>query len=73
MFVFDLQSGGLLVVSQVWRGPWVDAITLFGIPSGRSDACGGGGRYGLALDMIDCKGRMLNIPRTKNEKPVHVP
>ena len=23
--------------------------------------------------MVDCKGRMLNIPRTKNEEPIHVP
>lgn len=23
--------------------------------------------------MVDWKGRMLNIPRTKNEEPVHVP
>jgi integrase len=29
-------------------------------------------RYGLTWDMIDFKGRMLNIPRTKNEEPIHV-
>ena len=23
--------------------------------------------------MVDCKGRMLNIPRTKNEERIHVP
>jgi integrase len=32
-----------------------------------------GSQYGLTWDMIDWKGRMLNIPRTKNEEPVHVP
>jgi integrase len=32
-----------------------------------------GSQYGLAWDMIDWKGRMLDIPRTKNEEPVHVP
>jgi integrase len=32
-----------------------------------------GSQYGLTWDMVDWKGRMLNIPRTKNEEPVHVP
>jgi integrase len=32
-----------------------------------------GSQYGLTWDMIDWKGRMLNIPRTKNEEPNHVP
>jgi hypothetical protein len=32
-----------------------------------------GSQYGLALDMVDCKARMPNIPRTKNEEPLHVP
>jgi integrase len=32
-----------------------------------------GSQYGLTWDMIDFKGRMLSIPRTKNEEPLHVP
>jgi integrase len=32
-----------------------------------------GSQYGLTWDMVDWKGRMLHIPRTKNEEPVHVP
>jgi integrase len=32
-----------------------------------------GSQYGLSWDMVDWKGRMLNIPRTKNEEPNHVP
>ena len=32
-----------------------------------------GSQYGLTWDMVDWKGRMLNIPRTKNEEPIHIP
>jgi integrase len=32
-----------------------------------------GSQYELTWDMVDWKGRMLNIPRTKNEEPIHVP
>ena len=32
-----------------------------------------GSQYGLTWDMVDWRGRMLNIPRTKNEEPIHVP
>ena len=32
-----------------------------------------GSQYGLTWDMVDFKSRMLNIPRTKNEEPIHVP
>jgi integrase len=32
-----------------------------------------GSQYALAWDMVDFTGRMLNIPRTKNEEPIHVP
>jgi len=32
-----------------------------------------GSQYGLTWDMVDFNGRMLNIPRTKNEEPIHVP
>src|SRR6202049_2533081 len=32
-----------------------------------------GSQYSLTWDMVDFKGRMLNIPRTKNEQPLHVP
>jgi len=32
-----------------------------------------GSQYSLTWDMVDFRGRMLNIPRTKNEEPVHVP
>jgi integrase len=32
-----------------------------------------GSQYGLTWDMVDWEGRMLNIPRTKNEEPIHVP
>jgi len=32
-----------------------------------------GSQYGLMWDMVDFRGRMLNIPRTKNEEPIHVP
>ncbi len=30
-------------------------------------------RYSLTWDMVDFRSRMLNIPRTKNEEPEHVP
>jgi integrase len=32
-----------------------------------------GSQYSLTCEMVDWKGRMLNIPRTKNEEPIHVP
>jgi integrase len=32
-----------------------------------------GSEYSLTWDMVDFRGRMLNIPRTKNEEPLHVP
>ena len=32
-----------------------------------------GNQCGLTWDMVDFKGRMLNIQRTKNEEPLHVP
>jgi integrase len=32
-----------------------------------------GSQYTLTWDMVDLSGRMLNIPRTKNEEPIHVP
>jgi len=32
-----------------------------------------GSKYSLTWDMVDFRGRMLNIPRTKNEEPVYVP
>lgn len=32
-----------------------------------------GSQYGLTWDMVDWNGRMLKIPRTKNEEPIHVP
>ena len=32
-----------------------------------------GSMYGLTWEMVDWRGRMLNIPRTKNEEPLHVP
>jgi integrase len=31
-----------------------------------------GSQYGLTWDMVDWKGWMLNIPRTKNEEPIQV-
>lgn len=32
-----------------------------------------GSQYGLTWDMVDLPGRMLHIPRTKNEEPLHIP
>jgi integrase len=32
-----------------------------------------GSQYSPTWDMVDFMGRMLNIPRTKNEEPIHVP
>jgi integrase len=32
-----------------------------------------GSQYSLTWDMVDFRGPMLNIPRTKNEEPIHVP
>ena len=32
-----------------------------------------GCQYSLTWDVVDFRGRMLNIPRTKNEEPIHVP
>ena len=31
-----------------------------------------GSQYGLTWDMVDWKGRILDIPRTKNEEAIHV-
>jgi integrase len=32
-----------------------------------------GSHYRLTWDMVDFRGRMLDVPRTKNEEPIHVP
>jgi Phage integrase family len=32
-----------------------------------------GSQYWLTWDMVDWEGRMLDIPRTKNEEAIHVP
>jgi len=32
-----------------------------------------GSQYSLTRDMVDFRGRMLNVPRTKNEEPINVP
>jgi integrase len=32
-----------------------------------------GSQDSLTWDMVDFRSRMLNIPRTKNEEPIHVP
>lgn len=32
-----------------------------------------GSQYSLTWEMVDWNGRMLNVPRTKNEEPIHVP
>ena len=32
-----------------------------------------GSQYGLTWDMVDWQARMLHIPRTKNEEPLHIP
>jgi integrase len=32
-----------------------------------------GSQYSLTWDMVDFRGRMLNIPRTKNDEPIRVP
>ena len=32
-----------------------------------------GSQYSLTWDLIDWQARMMNIPRTKNEEPLHVP
>ena len=32
-----------------------------------------GSQYSLTWDMVDFTGRMLNVPRTKNEESIHVP
>lgn len=32
-----------------------------------------GSQYGLTWDMVDWTGRLLNIPRTKNEEAIHIP
>ena len=49
----------------LWDLPELDLTLNTGIRKGSE--------YGLTWDMVDSKGRMLNIPRTKNEEPVHVP
>jgi integrase len=48
-----------------WHLPEFDVALNTGIRKGS--------QYGLIWDIIDWKGRMLNIPRTKNEEPAHVP
>lgn len=32
-----------------------------------------GSQYGLTWDMVDWDARMLHVPRTKNEEPLHIP
>jgi len=32
-----------------------------------------GSQYRLTWDMVDFKGWMVDVPRTKNEEPIHVP
>ena len=32
-----------------------------------------GSQYSLTWDMVDFRSRMLNVPRTKNEEPIHAP
>ena len=32
-----------------------------------------GSQHSLTWEMVDWNGRMLNVPRTKNEEPIHVP
>lgn len=55
------------VIEAKWRShlPELDLAINTGIRKGS--------QYGLTWDMVDWKGRMLNIPRTKNEEPIHVP
>jgi integrase len=50
---------------MAWHLPEFDLALNTGIRKGS--------QYGLTWDMVDWKGRMLDIPRTKNEEPVHVP
>lgn len=55
------------VIEAKWRShmPELDLAINTGIRKGSL--------YGLMWDMVDWKGRMLSIPRTKNEEPIHVP
>jgi integrase len=55
------------VIEAKWRShmPELDLAINTGIRKGS--------QYGLTWDMVDWKGRMLDIPRTKNEEPIHVP
>ena len=55
----------LIETKWAWHMPEFDVAMNTGLRKGS--------QYGLTWDMIDWKGRMLNIPRTKNEEPIHVP
>jgi integrase len=45
--------------------PELDLATNTGLRKGTQSS--------LTWDVVDFRGRMLNVPRTKNEEPIHVP
>jgi integrase len=47
-----------------WHEPELDLALNTGLRQGN--------QYGLEWDMVDFNGKMLNIPRSKNEEPLHV-
>ena len=55
----------VLVAKYSWHLPEFDVAIQTGLRQGS--------QYGLMWDMVDWRARMLHIPRTKNEEPLHLP
>ncbi len=55
----------VVVAKYSWHMPELDLALHTGLRQGS--------QYALTWDMLDCQARMLHIPRTKNEEPLHVP
>jgi len=55
----------VLVAKYSWHLPEFDVAIQTGLRQGS--------QYGLMWEMVDWQARMLHIPRTKNEEPLHLP
>lgn len=55
----------VLAAKYSWHLPEFDLALLTGLRQGT--------QYSLTWEMVDWEARMLHIPRTKNEEPLHVP
>jgi integrase len=61
----ELRLRNVLATTYLWHVPEFDLALHTGLRQGS--------QYSLTWDMVDWNERMLNIPRTKNEEPLHVP